>query len=135
MKDQPGFYIIWAALCAVIAGVFVWAIRKKKQQERSPEFQRDLQVNLPSNEIGAVAEVKDMLRNAAGARDFVAKAQRAGFGTVKEDFLGLHLSRGDCNLILVILASRGPDSIWALSMTTGKGSGIVNLVDEGRLTF
>jgi len=84
--------------------------------------------------VRVIEEVKQMLSRADGARDFVARAQRAGFQIVKEDWSGLHLSRGDCNLILFVLESRGPDSIWSLSMIASKGTGIVTLVDEGRVT-
>lgn len=85
--------------------------------------------------MSVVAEVKDMLRNASGARDFVARANRAGFFKVKEDWSGLHMNRGECHLILSVLGSRGPDSIWCLSMIANKSSETVNLVDEGKLSF
>lgn len=52
----------------------------------------------PTDEKSVVAEVKDMLRAASGALDFIARAKRAGFHAVKEDFIGLHLQKGECTL-------------------------------------
>lgn len=88
----------------------------------------------PTDDKSVVAEVKHMLRNASGARDFVIKANQAGFRKVREDFSGLYMKRGECALGITVIASRGPDSIWCLSIAN-KGSGIVNLVDEGKFTF
>jgi len=82
-----------------------------------------------------VEEVKEMLRNASGALDFVARAKQAGFRAIKEDFIGLWLEKGDCTLILAVLPSHGPDSIWCLSMIENKGAEIVNLINEGKITF
>jgi hypothetical protein len=82
-----------------------------------------------------VEEVKDMLRKASGAQDFVAKANRFGFRAAKEDFMGLWLEKGDCTLILAVLPSHGSDLIWCLSMIESKDAEIVNLVNEGKLTF
>ena len=81
-----------------------------------------------------VEEVKDIIRKASGARDFVSRANGRGFRAIKEDFVGLWLQKGDCTLILAVLPNRGPDSIWCLSMAS-KGSDTVNLIDEGKITF
>lgn len=89
----------------------------------------------PTDEKSVVAEVKAMLRAASGALNFVARTKQAGFRAVKEDFIGLYLQKGDCTLILTVLPSHGPDSIWCLSMIENKGAEIVNLVNEGKLTF
>jgi hypothetical protein len=63
------------------------------------------------------------------------RANQAGFRAIKEDFIGLYLEKGDCTLILAVLPSHGPDTIWCLSMIATKGSGVVNLVNEGKVTF
>ena len=89
----------------------------------------------PTEGKSIVDDVKDILIKASGAREFVIKINSIGFRVVKEDFTGLHMQKGDTNLILSVLPSRGPDLIWCLSMIPTKGSGIVNLVDEGRRTF
>ncbi len=81
-----------------------------------------------------VEEVKDIIRKASGARDFVSRANQAGWQKFKEDFIGLYLQKGDCTLILAVLPSHGPDTIWCLSMAP-KGSGTTNLIDEGKNTF
>ena len=88
-----------------------------------------------TDEKSVVAEVKAVLRAASGALNFVARAKQAGFRAVKEDFIGLYLQKGECTLILAVLPSRGPDSIWCLSMIENKGAEIVNLVNEGKFTF
>jgi hypothetical protein len=77
--------------------------------------------------------VKRVLREANGARDFVRRAEKAGFRFVKEDHIGLILAKGECKLILSVLPSRGPDTIWCLSLSEKKGSPIVNVIDEGKL--
>jgi hypothetical protein len=81
-----------------------------------------------------VEEVKAIIRISSGARDFISKANWAGYRSVKEDFIGLHLQKGDCTVILTVLASRGPDTIWCLSMAS-KGSPTVHLINEGKVTF
>jgi hypothetical protein len=81
-----------------------------------------------------VEEVKSIIRTSNGARDFVSRANQAGWQKFKEDFIGLYLQKGDCTLILAVLPSHGPDSIWCLSMAS-KGSDTVNLIDEGKTTF
>src|ERR1017187_5607880 len=88
----------------------------------------------PARPTNVVEEVKDIIRKASGARDFVSRANQAGFRAIKEDFIGLWLQKGDCTLILAVLPSHGPDSIWCLSMAS-KGSDTVNLIDEGKMTF
>lgn len=85
--------------------------------------------------MSIVEEVKETIRNASGALDFVSRAKQAGFRAIKEDFIGLYLQKGDCTLILAVLPSRGLDSIWCLSMIENKGAEIVNLINEGKITF
>jgi hypothetical protein len=82
-----------------------------------------------------VGQIKGIIRESTGAADFVSKVEQAGFRRVKEDFVGLYLQKGDCTLIVNVLASRGSDRIWCLSMIASKTSEIVNLIDEGETSF
>jgi len=101
----------------------------------APAAQPTKSTPAPSQEAASlVKEVKDIIRKSSGARDFVARANRAGFRTIKEDFIGLYLQKEDCTVILAVLPSHGPDTIWCLSMAS-KGSETVNLIDEGKITF
>ena len=93
------------------------------------------QPSAPKTVPANVEVIKDLLRRISGARDFIQKAQAVGFRFVKEDQIGLILAKGECTLILCVLPSRGPDSIWCLSLFEKKGSPTVNLVDEGKLQF
>ena len=75
-----------------------------------------------------------LIRETKGAREFVAKAQQAGFSLIKEDFSGLYMTIEDCTLVLAVLPSRSPDAIWTLSIAS-KSSDTVCLIDEGRANF
>jgi hypothetical protein len=103
------------------------------ERNRLERERLELQIKSQKIEQHPAAEIKDMIRNTKGARDFIAAANRAGFATIGQDASGLFLKRGDHILGIVVLPSRGPDSIWTLSITTGKE--LINLIDEGKITF
>jgi hypothetical protein len=75
----------------------------------------------------ALDEVKDIIRQTSGARDFIAKANRVGYCVLKEDWMGLQMRRGDDWLMLTVLPSYGPDTIWCLSVTP---TGLDNVAHE-----
>ena len=99
--------------------------RREESKERAKEQAR---------EDGSIGLVKKLIRRSGGAREFVDLALQSGFVVESEDALGLCMVGHDCRLILGVLASRGPDSIWNLQHKGG-GKPVVALVCEGRRTF
>lgn len=76
--------------------------------------------------------VELMLRHAAGAREFLRLATQNGFSVQSEDNFGLRLAGPSSELIFTVLASRGEDEIFTLSIKEGNEP-VQTLVDEGRL--
>jgi hypothetical protein len=64
-------------------------------------------VNPPSN----LEVVKQLLRGASGARDFVEQAEKAGFRLVNHAPTHTMFAKGECKLVLGVFASQGPDTI------------------------
>ena len=79
-------------------------------------------------------EVKQIIRQCSGARDFVKRATEAGFTIVGEDYMGLTMEGEDCKFILTVLASYGPDKIHSLVFKDGDKPSFT-LINEGRHIF
>ena len=88
----------------------------------------------PPQPINLVDEVKDIIRKASGAHDFLARVTQAGWRKIKEDFIGIYMQKGDATVIFGVLPSHGPDTIWTAMMTT-KATGTVYLITEGKIVF
>jgi hypothetical protein len=73
--------------------------------------------------------VKQLLRRASGAREFLEQAKKAGFGLRENAPTHLMLVKGECKLTIGVFASQGSDKIWFLSLVERKGAPIVNLVN------
>lgn len=81
-----------------------------------------------------VEEVKDIIRQSSGAKDFLSRATQAGWKKIKEDFIGIYLQKGDATLIFGVLPSHGSDTIWNAMMMT-KDTGTVYLITEGKIVI
>jgi ankyrin repeat protein len=99
--------------------------RKEAAREAAEELAR---------EDGSIGLVKNLIRRSGGAKEFVNLASQSGFAVEREDALGLWMVGHDCSLVLGVLASRGPDSLWSLQHK-GSGKPNVGLIREGRRTF
>jgi hypothetical protein len=79
--------------------------------------------------------IKQLLLRARGVQEFVHQADKEGFRLVDHSPTHSIYVKGECTLVMGVLASKGPDTIWFLSLIEHKGAPIVNLVDEGKLMF
>lgn len=73
-----------------------------------------------------------ILRHAKGAREFLRIATANGFHVESEDSFGLKLAGPNSVLIFTVLASKGADEIFTLSIKEGEQS-VQTLVNNGKL--
>ena len=86
-------------------------------------------------ESSNLAQIKCLLREAEGARDFLQQAEAEGFSLVDNTATHIMYGKDDCRFTMGAFASTGSDTIWFVSAFEKKGSGIIRLVEDGKLMF
>ena len=86
------------------------------------------------NNSNVVPFIKTMLKESSGALDFVKRAKEAGFRVTEVAAYGTTIEGFDCMLMMSVLASKGKDKIWCLTVKKGNDPSI-NLIDEGSFRF
>lgn len=85
----------------------------------------------PSDDL---ATIKAILRESLSASGFVDSARQNGFKVLRENAQGLVLEGPNSRISLMVLASKGPDTIFTLAIKIGDEP-TFSLVDQCKLLF
>jgi hypothetical protein len=84
----------------------------------------------PEKPASDLDDLKRMLRESSGARDFLNRSQRAGFSVEQETPLGLVMKRKDCRVMFM----SQQDKISRLALKE-QGEEVLHLIEDGEFKF